>query len=227
MTIAPVPGHVTEQLYHGTAASLNPGDHVMPGKKVGYSHYGTVGHSGQKSNQHAFATTDEHTAWNFAENASGHTGDRGRVYKVEPGPKTRPGVYNTDHPKYDGENLHEYISSRFPVTKQIDIRPEHQGTFPQINWKQHSTLQSWAGDANHPDPHEVENGHYGSNRGESHLDRLVAHDQADKESKEARHMPGQGELWSNHTHNMLRLEHQVAVINDRTRNPKYKETTWG
>jgi hypothetical protein len=160
----------TESFFHGTASNIS--DAVRPGVQVGRSIWGRTGASqGQASEEHAFATSDEDEAWEFAKVAhqiqhskhevlgDGPAPERARVYTVAPHPEMRPGVHHPIHPKHDesfGE-LHEYVAPEFKVTGRLDIAPGHQGTFPTINWRQfaHHDL---SGDPNHPTPEEVAGG---------------------------------------------------------------------
>lgn len=120
---------------------------------------------GQRAEQHAYATTDEHVAWRFAGNAAGH-GGRARVYTVTAdADKVSPGRFNDEHPANkdldpDGwgrpEHLAEYLAPRWKVTGRIDIMPGHQGTFPEIDWNQYGKQRPFWADANHPNPEDDE-----------------------------------------------------------------------
>lgn len=63
------------QFYHGTTASLVPGDMVLPGKKT---------HHRISSAEHAYASTSQSGAWEYAEMAQEDNGQAARVYKVAP-----------------------------------------------------------------------------------------------------------------------------------------------
>lgn len=134
-------------LFHGTSRHLQ--DAVVPATVHGSgSHWGNMGaEEGQPSREHAFATTQENTAWYFAQHAAASELSttnrvRARVYEVASHPKMRPGVH---------EELHEYVAPRFPLTGVVhDIKPGQQGTFPQVNWNRQASRRAMGVDANHP-----------------------------------------------------------------------------
>jgi ribosomal protein L35 len=82
----------------------------------------------------------------------------------------RPGVFNDQHPHWGDdhhyethfngnqspyENLSEHVAPRWKVTGSLDIKPGHQGTFPQENWNRYKDQKAPAGyDANHPSDHD-------------------------------------------------------------------------
>lgn len=76
-----------ENFYHGTVEHLNPGDTVLPAARSGVPTNHKI-----SSNEHAYATTDEMGAWEYAEMAHSWHVDRSsgppfkvpRVYQVEP-----------------------------------------------------------------------------------------------------------------------------------------------
>lgn len=139
------PGPQLRPLFHGTSADIQ--HDVLPARvHGGTSHWGAMGSDkGQASRDHAFATTDEMTAWSFS--GSGRPG-RARVYEVGPHPAMRPGVHT---------ELHEMIAPSFPVKRPIDIMPGQQGTLTGTghgyDWNQHVdrtvTGKPWE-DKNHP-----------------------------------------------------------------------------
>lgn len=156
---------LSPQLFHGTAALIQPGQRVLPAaKRNGHSNWGDTGSGkGQRSRDHAFATTTEDTAWYFANtaahNGDGNYGERPRVYTVAPNPRMKPGVHG---------DLDEFIAPSFKVQDRIDVMPGHQGTIntayathsPDVeqagpfNWAPfHAKRNAVA--ANHPAP-EVE-----------------------------------------------------------------------
>src|SRR5213080_4011882 len=131
-----MPGR-NESFFHGTTNDI-VGGVVLPGKAVGHSNYGDTGSfAGQPSREHAFATSNEHVAWEFAHDVHEHqtseyhsglrsdTPDRARVYTVAPHPEMKPGHYH--------DQFQEYIAPQYNVTGRIDIKPGQQGTFPTIN----------------------------------------------------------------------------------------------
>jgi hypothetical protein len=159
-----------QQFFHGTAREIS--DAVRPGAQVGHTVWeNMVQENGQPSNQHAYATTDEDEAWDFASHAGEiersryrlgqqeHPPARARVYTVAPHPDMKPGIHHPAHPLHDestGE-LHEYIAPEFKVTGHHDIAPGQQGTFPSINWHDFSHPDI-SGDPNHPSNTEVAQG---------------------------------------------------------------------
>lgn len=142
---------LSEVLFHGTAAPLKTGDKILPSNAGGAASNwtDTGGHRGQRSDEHAFATTAEHHAWYFAQtaahNGDGYYGERPRVYTVAPHKDMRPGIHT---------ELDEYIAPHFKVRERIDIQPGQQGTLngngPEpFNWTPFHKLQQ-PGQANHP-----------------------------------------------------------------------------
>lgn len=132
---------VPEKLYHGTAADL--GGRVLPASvHGGHSNWGDMGAGlGQPSREHAFATHDEGTAWEFADTASRQTGNRAYVATVEPEGPIRKGQFHS--------GLHEYVAPSFKVTGRLDTMPGRQGTFPQVDWNKYRA--EGFKDANHPE----------------------------------------------------------------------------
>lgn len=161
-----------ESFFHGTVHDIGVGRHVLPGKVAGKRNKRpSMGYAKQRSEDHAYAAEDEATAWDFATSRAmnsrlqagkeGHASppaQRARVYEVAPHPMMRKGVYHPDHPNNNPENgkEREWIAPKFKITGVHDIMPGHQGTFPNINWNQFSSVAGiW--DANHPS--DVEEGH--------------------------------------------------------------------
>ena len=172
-------------LFHGTIADIQGA--VRPVGRGKGSVWGSTGwRFGQRADEHAFATEREDQAWDFASaahrghrqpnEALGHNRPdvgRARVYRVGPAPDQRMGAYHPEHPLFDtrdtarirrgegplGQHWEHISKVGFPVLEQLDIKPDHQGTFP-IDWRPWST--SHRADVNHPDPDEVHFGHSGS-----------------------------------------------------------------
>lgn len=149
------------EFFHGTSYDI-PGGRVLPGSITGNSVWGDTGRDrGQPARDHAFATSDEQTAWTFADNARtaddlhGRTrtlrAGRARVYRVKPNKEMTAGVHT---------NFHEWIAPHFDIEDTIDIKPGQQGTFSQLNWNQfgHRDMSPWD-DANHPTDKDIEQGH--------------------------------------------------------------------
>lgn len=180
----------SDEFFHGTAYNIPVGQHVLPANKSGRSIWGSQGHAGQRSDEHAFATTNEDTAWTFANHAktlgagrfdagyADHPVGRAHVLTVAPNPMMRPGVYNESHPDYNPEsgNLHEYVAPRFRVTGRKDIMPGRQGTFPNLNWNQfsHPDMNKVA-DANHPRDEDIQGGHTPAYATRSYRDEVNFH----------------------------------------------------
>jgi hypothetical protein len=108
----PKPGPQFDALFHGTSQVIK--DAVVPAAvHGGLSHWEDAGASqGQPSRDHAFATTNEDTAWHFAQHAAVNEHStthrvRARVYEVAPHPKMQPGVHT---------ELNEYIAPSFKTT---------------------------------------------------------------------------------------------------------------
>lgn len=171
------PSQFKGPLYHGTTYDLQ-GKDIKPAARVSHpnmSVWGDLGHSGQQSKDHAFATESEDTAWQFASQAGmmkrseavrGYLPPtvqvgRVRVHEVAPHPLMRPGVYHADHPAHDGgEDLQEWVAPSFRSKGTIDTMPGRQGTFPQLNWNQFkSDRAGYAEDANHPSDQDISMGH--------------------------------------------------------------------
>lgn len=165
------PGQFKGPLYHGTTFDLQ-GKDIKPARVVGKSVWKNHGHSGQNSSEHAFATEDEGTAWEFgsqagtmkrAEKGSTKPGspDRVRVHRVAPNPLMQRGVYHADHEKFNGsEDLREWRAPAFRVKETLDTMPGRQGTFPNLNWNQFRAKDSgyWS-DMNHPTDDDIAEGH--------------------------------------------------------------------
>lgn len=147
--------------FHGTSRDIPKSVRPATEHQKGSVWDDTGAPYGQSARAHAYATTDEHVAWDFAKMSADRWGGRERVYKVAaPSDKVKIGAYNADHPKRSEweesewgapEDLKEYVAPRFKVTDRIDIKPGHQGTFPEIDWNQHKhPLAPYWYDANHP-----------------------------------------------------------------------------
>lgn len=193
--------HLHQRQFHGSASDIT--DRVLPAEQVGqqmWKGYRTSG--GRPAKTVAFATTSENTAWRFAGQAAEHmqsmerdrrfaaTGrvadyhshvvlPRSRVYEVASHPEQEPGVNNAEHPNWKRnsrggrENHREVIAPHFDVVGRHDIKPGHQGTFPQLNWNQfHVGGGGGLVDTNHPTHGDVEGGHVGSSAYKKGLEEL-------------------------------------------------------
>jgi hypothetical protein len=91
-----------EHFYHGTVEHLNPGDAILPATKAGVPLNHKI-----SSPEHAYATTDESGAWEYAEMAHAWHVNRSqppfkipRVYEVTPlgehEEDTNAGTYSGD-----------------------------------------------------------------------------------------------------------------------------------
>lgn len=189
------PGQFKGTLYHGTTHDI-VGRDVVPSNAGAHTNnvWGDMGHSGQRSNEHAFATESEDTAWKFADaaginarydamrsrqdvaSAKGrgveHLSEeapepsRARVHTVSPNPQMQPGVYHHASPSFgtkgtdSAQDLKEWRAPAFRVTGRIDIKPGHQGTFPELNWNQFRGGHASVGmEANHPTDDAISEGH--------------------------------------------------------------------
>lgn len=120
-----------EHFFHGTTEHLRPGAKVLP---VGQLRGKTPTFPHDTSREHAYATSEEANAWNYAEKAW-HSTDRGipRVYEVAP-----LGDHEPD-PTHDerGRSRGNYETDRRSRVgwKVISERqmPEHMGS-PE-DWK--------------------------------------------------------------------------------------------
>lgn len=176
-------GERSSQFFHGTSHDI-VGGRILPAIQHDFTVWGATGNVlGQPSHDHAFATSDEDTAWTFAKGAQAHhqiwdendpnRNNRPRVYSVHPHPEMRPGTY---------EQFHEYIAPHYDVKDRIDIMPGQQGTFPTLNWNQFRDKANWDSDQhdfNHPTDTEITYGHQSSS------DLLAADDKAKDESIQA------------------------------------------
>lgn len=158
-----------KQFFHGSSAAIPVGGTLVPGAQIGKRNYPSLRTVGNRvSNSKVFTTTDENTAWDFADSGakSNNPGIRQRVYVARPSEDARPGLNHNEHPRWNGytggrENLKEYVSSTAEVADRIDIKPGHQGTFP-LNWHQFTPKNRWHTDVNHPTDEAVHYGHPGS-----------------------------------------------------------------
>jgi hypothetical protein len=163
-----------DSFFHGTVHDIGVGRRVLPARESGKSNYkGSMGYGGQRSERHAHATEVEAEAWDFATRKVDHSSQqamwqdsprpksqRARVYEVAPHPMMRKGIYHPDHPRNrkDVTGVHEWLAPNYKVTAVHDIMPGRQGTIPNINWNQFSSVKGMS-DANHPTDEEVEHGH--------------------------------------------------------------------
>ncbi len=151
--------------FHGTSADLHPGDRVLPrnrlqGVDTNWGGMRTV--EGKSVDSMAFSTTDESTAWKFANHAADvNPGGRTSVARVNPHPEQRKGIFHEDHIG-PGGIPGETVAPHFDVADRIDVRPGQQGTFP-LNWNQFAkkgktTIEDGF---NHPTDENIESGHPG------------------------------------------------------------------
>jgi hypothetical protein len=167
-------------LYHGTDADIT--DAVKPADSLGRkANYGLRTIGGRRAGTQAFATHDENYAWEAARVSSKAHGGRARVYEVAPHPDQKPGLYNAQHPRFKKNaprsDLQEQVAPSFPVKDRIDIKPGHQGTFPNLNWRQFARANTAVGpegyeDANHPSPEDERHGHGGGQMRRDHLEHF-------------------------------------------------------
>lgn len=170
----PSPAERKQQFFHGTTHDIPVGGYIVPAKQSGRSQWNGAGYGGQRSESHAFATGKEHEAWHFADTAGtiqrsqylhGYADEapgRVRVHVVDAAPKMRYGIYNPKNFNHDSRNgsWDEYTAPRFKSKGTIDIKPGHQGTFPQLNWNQFGGPDfPYHQDANHPTDEQIEKGH--------------------------------------------------------------------
>lgn len=153
-----------QQYFHGTRGDFSM---VLPPNKTGLPQ-GSMTHADQNEDgidrrDMAFVMTHEPSthpgysyetpdkaedyAWNMALEQDAGSERRPKVYTVKPAADMEPGPYN----RGDG-TFPEYVSKTgFEVTGQSDIRPGHQGTFPQVNWNDYRSPASFSRhDLNHP-----------------------------------------------------------------------------
>lgn len=162
-------------IFHGTSGYVKDDGAILPPSVHGQESYwaGSRPHGDDPAHL-AFATPDEHVAWEFA--------------MQRPRLDTRPRVYEVEHvpDEREGRDLgdDEVVSpTGFPIKRRIDTMPGRQGTFPQINWADqidtrvpgHDAL--WSDNVNHPNDDEIANGHRSPNpnseeRMRKHLDSL-------------------------------------------------------
>lgn len=148
-------------LFHGTASSIK-GDKILPAKvHGGLSHWGDAGTDtrGEPANAHAWAVPDEARAWDFAMDRVIHTrseqnwNPRARVYALHPNAQQSAG--------HDASIPGEVKAPHFDIAERRDTMPERQGTFPEINWNNHTVHTAFTDDedANHPRNLSVQFGH--------------------------------------------------------------------
>lgn len=148
-------------LYHGTFRNIE-GGHVLPAVRT--THKRT--NFGLGDPHKAYATENEHTAWDLATSARPHDGTvpgRVRVHEVEPNSEMSLGNYHPDSLHYRGENLSEWTAPKFKIKGTRDIKPGHQGTF-NLNWNQfreHPEASAYSDAFNHPTDEDVADGHQG------------------------------------------------------------------
>lgn len=198
-------------LFHGSGQDISK---VRPSQEHGVSTFGDAGKgTTQVAKEHAFATTSEHDAWYFAGRAHGayHQRDetgapvRPRVYTVAPHPDMQMGLRNSERPGgprpsrfgLNNPDKGEYTAPHFNVTGRIDIKPGHQGTFPQINWNQfpkgNFNGPYVSDDLNHPSKEDEEFGRPTSSMRRQYNEVTNAHAAALNESAPVD--PRQGKLF--------------------------------
>ena len=158
------PGQFGEPLFHGTSGYVKDNDTILPPSVSGQESFWS-GHGGDEPRHHAFASPNEDIAWHFA--------------RQRPREDTRPRVYEVEHAadEHPGKDLgkDEVVSQiGFPIKRRIDTMPGRQGTFPQINWWDHThpvgkdiwdpkKYQAWehvdSAEVNHPSDDEITYGH--------------------------------------------------------------------
>jgi hypothetical protein len=115
--------HVRGPFYHGTASVLEVGDHLVPGR-------GSNFHEGRTSNNVYFSALVDTAAWG-AELASalGGSGERGRIYVVEPtGPfEDDPNVTNKRFPG----NVTQSYRTRHPLRVVAELET-WEGHSPEV-----------------------------------------------------------------------------------------------
>ena len=155
-----------DQFFHGTSQNIAVGEKVLPAKAVGVTpNWKSRGVGNTSGARHAYASTSEEVSWRFAHTAIAE--GRPRVYEVAPNPDSQLGLYHSEHPRYaknqSREDLKEHVASHWDTVRQIDTKPGHQGTFPELNWNQfRGPKVSRYTDVNHPTPEDVTAGHMGS-----------------------------------------------------------------
>lgn len=153
-------------IFHGTSGYVKDDGKVLPPSVHGQESYwaGSRPHGDDPAHL-AFATPNEHVAWEFAHQ--------------RPREDTRPRVYEVEHVHDEriGRDLgdDEVVSpTGFPIKRRIDIMPGRQGTFPQINWIDHAhpvgrdiwdpeKRKAWdavdSSNVNHPNDDQIAYGH--------------------------------------------------------------------
>jgi rifampin ADP-ribosylating transferase len=115
--------HIKGPFFHGTKVALEVGDELMPG-------YGSNFQQGRVSNNIYFAALIETAVWGAElSTALAGTGERGRVYVVEPlGPfEDDPNVTNK---RFPGNRTQSY-RSRHPL-RVVDEVVDWQGHDPEV-----------------------------------------------------------------------------------------------
>lgn len=116
-------GHVTGPFFHGTKVALQVGDELAPG-------YGSNFHDGRVSNNIYFTALLDTAVWGAElATALAGSGDRGRIYVVEPlGPfEDDPNVTNK---RFPGNPTQSY-RSRQPLRVVAEVQ-EWQGHEPEV-----------------------------------------------------------------------------------------------
>lgn len=180
------------QWFHGTRHDIEggwvePADKV--GKQVSEASLGDPG--GLSGGNHAFAVRgDEGYAWHAAQEFHNQQIGRARVYEVHPTRDRYPGPWNPEHRDFrenvrargydpDEAGQDEWASpTGWKVKSRIDIKPGHQGTFPQVDWEKHA-VRLWTlprrTDFNHPTDETIAMGGEGA-LARKYLDRETERD---------------------------------------------------
>lgn len=132
-----------EQFFHGTSSVIE-GGHLLP--RSGPASTAGVGYGLATP----YATRGESLAWKYAQQRQRMA--RPRVHVVSPvGPATEA-----------ASDLQAVTANSFKINDTLDIKPGHQGTFPDLNWDQFARHDiSPTTDVNHPTDQEIDSGHGG------------------------------------------------------------------
>ena len=141
------PNLQSQQFFHGTTADIPIGGKILPGSQSGSRPHTGMEFSRPGEEHHAYATTNEDMAWNYAHSPGQTPGGRARVYSVTPDSETHSVPRDAANP-----NDEERRAVSWTVTGRRDTMPGHQGTLP-LNWNQFSTGET-IGDVNHPSPED-------------------------------------------------------------------------
>lgn len=141
----------SRQFFHGTRADIPVGGKILPSAKTGVDPSHDI-----SSPNHVYMERGrrkaEESAWEWANHAwvdNGHPyPERPWVGRVKPSKGVSRGMTFTEH-----------TASSAKVKERFDIKPGHQGTFPNINWNQFASV-NWMGvELNHPSDEQIMGGH--------------------------------------------------------------------